>query len=141
MNCYGCNRDFLNEIDYKFHSNICIFYIYRNNFPNSSITNESISNIITITNLFNLHSINSNSIFINKDNILYNLKTKLIINKSLDQDNKILLINYISDYINNNQKKIYNYDELLLLIKSLIHIDINIIKNVINCYNICKSYL
>lgn len=141
MNCIGCHREFINELDYKYHSNICIFFIYNNNFPNSSISNETISNIITISNLFNLNRLEKYSIFINKDDILYNLKTKLIINKSLEQNNKILIIKYISDYINNNSKNKYNYDELLLLIKSLIHIDINIIKNVISCYNICKTYL
>lgn len=138
MNCSGCFRDFDNELEITFHYQICIFYIYKNKYPTSNIYKETITNIILISNLFNLYNLIDSKSIIYKKDILYNLNNKIIINNSLQQQNKINIIQYIYKLINDDIKTNYNYLDLIKFISLIINIDFTIIHQVIKCYNISK---
>lgn len=151
MNCFGCYRDFDNELEFNFHKNICIYYIYKLTYSTcplisknntkieyNDISNSLIKNIILMVNILNLCK---NQDKINKKNLLNNLYNKVIVNDSLNNKYKISLIKYLYNKINISNNKYYTFDNLINIISDIFNIKIDIILNIISSYKHSKNNL
>jgi len=138
--CLNCDAEFNNNIEYENHKKICIYYLYNAQYQ-KKINNDIIKNIIEIINIFKLHNKNINYNF-NKNDLLeniiieYNILNYIIIFNELEQNKEKKKIEYIFNYINNNDQEIYTYKDIIDIISKLYYISNNDIINIINSYKI-----
>jgi len=124
--CLGCTKYFKCIKSLEFHNKICIYYIYKKNNINKIIDNNLLNNITKIVNLFNLHSLEYNSI-IDKKKLLRDINIFYLLN------NKDQYYIYIYNMIHNIDNLSFTCIDLINIISNLYHIPNDDIINIINC--------
>jgi hypothetical protein len=132
--CLNCDTKIDNNTEYEQHKKICIYYLY-NSLYQKKISNDLIKNIVEIINIFKLHHKTVNY-KINKNELLESIQIEYKILNNNIQNKEKKKIEYIYNYINNNNQEIYTYKDIIDIISKLYYLSNNDILNIVNAYKI-----